>query len=52
MNRTMWVILLSLTIISLGVWVLAMAATANEPVAPLHSAPALYNLDNSALRAR
>ena len=40
MNRTMWAILLSLTIIALGVWVLAMAATVNEPPAPFYSASA------------
>ncbi len=41
MNRTMWAILLSLTIIGLGVWVLAMAAAVNEPPAPVYPAPAI-----------
>lgn len=41
MNRTMWAILLSLTIIALGVWVFAMAATVNEPPAPVSPAPAI-----------
>jgi len=31
MNKTMWAILFGLTFIGLGVWVLAMAATVNEP---------------------